>query len=223
MMLKIAFMPSSLICGAAVVSLLAFSSPVMAATLTLPQDHASGFIMVNAGNAAGAESFVNTMAKKGIEFLGRTDQSQTQKTESFRRLLEDNFDMETIGRFTLGRYWKTATPEQRTTYQRLFKKRIIDIYSGRFSEYNGQTFKTNGARADGDKDFIVASNIVAAGQPNVLVEWRVRNNGGKFRVVDVIVEGVSMSLTQRSDFSAVIQRGGGDIQALIDHLGKAPQ
>jgi phospholipid transport system substrate-binding protein len=56
------------------------------------------------------------------------------------------------------------------------------------------------------------------GKPPVKVDWRVRNKDGRYKIVDVLVEGVSMSLTQRSDFSSVIQAGGGDVQVLLNHL-----
>ncbi len=167
----------------------------------------------------GAQNFVNSMARRALDFLGNAQQTQNQKTESFRRLLEDNYDMETIGRFTLGRYWKTATPQQRTEYQKLFKKRVVEMYSQRFSEYKGQKFEVVSARAEGENDTIVTSKIIPVdGSPQVVVDWRVRYKDGRYRVVDVIVEGVSMSVTQRSDFSSVIQQGGGDVQVLIDHL-----
>lgn len=167
----------------------------------------------------GAENFISSMARRALDFLGNAQQTQAQKSESFRRLLEDNYDMETIGRFTMGRYWKTATPAQRAEYQRLFKKRVVEMYSNRFSEYKGQKFETRGARADGENDTIVSSMIIPVdGTPEVTVDWRVRYKDGRYRVVDVIVAGVSMSVTQRSDFASVIQQGGGDVQVLIDHL-----
>lgn len=170
----------------------------------------------------GAENFVDSMARRALDFLGNAQQTPTQKTESFRRLLEDNYDMETIGRFTLGRYWKAATPQQRAEYQKLFKKRIVEMYSRRFSEYKGQKFEVRNSRPDGETDIIVNSSIIPAdGTPEIAVEWRVRYKDSRYRVVDVIVEGVSMSVTQRSDFSSVIQQGGGDIQALLNHLKQA--
>lgn len=194
------------------------------AATVVPGVERTGFIHVSGTSAqreVGAEQFVGTMAKRALDFLGNTQQTQAQKTESFRRLLEDHFDMETIGRFTLGTYWRTATPQQRTEFQRLFRKRIVEIYSQRFSEYSGQKFETRGARPDGDTDSIVRSTIIPVdGSPQVAVEWRVRQQNGRYRVIDVLVEGVSMSMTQRSEFSSIIQRGGGDIQALIDHLKK---
>lgn len=167
----------------------------------------------------GAENFIGSMARRALDFLGNSQQTQAQKTESFRRLLEDNYDMETIGRFTLGRYWKVATPQQRTEYQKLFKKRVVEMYSRRFSDYKGQEFEVKNSRPDGDSDVIVNSTIIPAdGTPEVMVEWRVRHKDGRYRVVDVIVEGVSMSVTQRSDFSSVIQQGGGNVQVLLEHL-----
>lgn len=167
----------------------------------------------------GAQNFINSMARRALDFLGNAQQTQSQKTESFRRLLEENYDMETIGRFTLGRYWKMATPQQRTEYQHLFKKRVVEMYSQRLSEYKGQKFETISTRPEGENDTIVTSRIVPVdGAPEVGVDWRVRYKDGRYRVVDVIVEGVSMSVTQRSDFASVIQQGGGDVQVLINHL-----
>ena len=90
-----------------------------------------------------------------------------------------------------------------------------------FSEYEGQEIEVVGSRAQNERDVLVNSILKQASGPDVKVDWRVRQRNGKFRVVDIIVEGVSMALTQRSDFSSVIQRGGGDIEALLSHLRKS--
>lgn len=168
---------------------------------------------------AGAQAFISNMAEKAISFLGNGSYSQTQKEGEFRKLLKNSFDMKTIGRFALGRYWGTATPQQQQEYMKLFEEMVVDVYAARFNEYQGQKLEVSGARPDGDKDTLVTSYIVApTGGDKFKVDWRVRNKGGSYKVVDVIIEGVSMSLTQRSDFASVIQRGGGDMQALLVHL-----
>ena len=166
----------------------------------------------------GAESFIDSMASDAIAFLSNGTPSQSQKKEYFRKLLGRKFDMKTIGRFTLGRYWRVSTPQQRTEYQKLFENMVIDVYSSRFSEYEGQRFETRGHRTDGTKDVIVTSFVIPEQGPEIQVDWRVRYKKGVYKVVDVLVEGVSMSVTQRSDFAAVIQRGGGNVSVLIDHL-----
>ena len=166
----------------------------------------------------GAKGFIDSMGQRAVGFLGDASMDTSAKKSSFRKLLQDSFDMKTIGRFSLGRYWRVATPEQRKEYLRLFENMVIDVYSQRFSDYQGQKFETRSYRNDGPSDTIITSFIVPETGPEIQVDWRVRHKNGRYRVIDVIVEGVSMSVTQRSDFSAVIQRGGGDVQGLLAHL-----
>ncbi len=166
----------------------------------------------------GATAFIGDMGERAIGFLSDSSMTTEQKRASFRKLLQESFDMKTIGRFSLGRYWRVASPEQRKEYQDLFENMVINVYSQRFSDYQGQNFETRGFRSDGPSDAIVTSFIVPDNGPEVQVDWRVRYKNDQYRIIDVIVEGVSMSVTQRSDFSSVIQRGGGDVQVLLNHL-----
>jgi phospholipid transport system substrate-binding protein len=172
------------------------------------------------GQTAGARSFVDAMAKKTVAFLADKALSEKQKKSQFRTLLFADFDMDTIGRFVLGTYWRTSTPAQRDEYLRLFREMIAAVWAERFESYEGQKFELRGARAaeDSAKDTIVSSVIIPQGNPDVRVEWRVRFKDGQYKIVDVVVEGVSLSVTQRSDFASVIQRGGGDVQVLLASL-----
>lgn len=167
----------------------------------------------------GAQNFIDGVAKRGISFLSNKDMSDGQRRGAFRSLLRDSFDLDTIGRFALGRYWRVATPSERAEYQRLFEKMVIDVYAERFGSYDGQKLQVANAKTASETDAIVVTYIVPAnGGEKVRVDWRVRKTGARYRVVDVIVEGVSMGVTQRSDFSAVIQRGGGEVTALLKHM-----
>jgi len=184
---------------------------------------ASLFIQVankESGNdlGTGAMDFVQSMANRAIGFLSDNNLTIEQKKKSFRTLLQDSFDLKTLGRFSLGRYWRVSTPEQRKEYQTLFEKMVIEVYSQRFTEYKGQKFVARSYRNDSPTDTLVTSFIIPDNGPEVQVDWRIRYKDGHYKVVDIIVEGVSMSVTQRSDFSSVIQRGGGDVQVLLTHL-----
>ena len=64
----------------------------------------------------------------------------------------------------------------------------------------------------------MTTEIVRPNGPPVRVDWRVRKNGETLKVVDVIAEGISMLITQRDEFAAVIQNSGGKVDALIDRL-----
>ncbi len=166
----------------------------------------------------GSKSFIDSMAQRGLGFLVDEKLSTDAKASKFKDLLEDSFDMNTIARFALGRYWRTASDAQKKEYMDLFKKMIVTVYTARFNDYEGQKFETRSVRQDGDKDAIVSSFLVPDNGSEVQIDWRVRKKNGSYQVIDVMVEGVSMSVTQRSDFSSVIQRGGGNIDVLLEHL-----
>jgi phospholipid transport system substrate-binding protein len=169
----------------------------------------------------GAKNFVASMGQQALDFLADKNLGQAGKEDAFRKLLERSFDMATIGRFALGQYWRQMSPQQQTEYQKLFRDHVVRVYSARFNEYSGQTFETTGARADNDIDSIVTSQIKQPQGEPVDVDWRVRYKSGKYQIVDVMVEGVSMTMTQRSDFASVIQRGGGDVSVILTQLKSA--
>jgi phospholipid transport system substrate-binding protein len=179
-------------------------------------------ILANANNpeTAGAENFVAKMAERGINFLANPEITAEQRKLEFKKLLHESFDMKTIARFAMGRYWSQASEAQRTEYLANFEKMIIEVYSKRFGDYQGQDFKVDSARPEGENDVIVTSHIVPKNGEKITVDWRVRNKNAGYKVVDVIVEGVSMATTQRSEFASVVQRGGGDVAVLLDHLAQ---
>lgn len=169
--------------------------------------------------ASPALNFVKSTAERGLTFLSDPNSTQDQKKSEFKKLLDASFDLDTIGRFVLGKYWNSATPAQQQEYSRYFKQMVVNVYAGRFGEYKGQKFEVKSVQTVNATDSLVTSFIypVNGGDP-VQVDWRVRQKGGTFKIVDVLVAGVSMSITQRSDFASVIQRGGGDLNVLIDYL-----
>ena len=118
----------------------------------------------------------------------------------------------------MGTYWRNASDTQRNEYLGLFENNLVSVYTTRFEDYSGQTLKVSGFIASGETDSIVSSKVIQKDGPAVNVEWRVRKQDGNFKIVDVVVEGISMSVTQRSDFTSVIQRSGDSIGSLLASL-----
>lgn len=168
-----------------------------------------------------SKAFIQKLADRGIGFLSNPDLSHEQRKAEFKKLLQDSFDMNAIGRFSLGRYWNVATDAERKKYLSLFERMIVEVYSRRFGEYKGEGFSVVSARGDGKSDAIVTSHIISDKGQKITLDWRVRQKGSSYKVIDISVEGVSMATTQRSEFASIIQRGGGQIQVLLDHLGGA--
>ena len=162
-----------------------------------------------------AKDFVRSLSNDAIQLMARKDLPARERTQKFRELFNRGFDVEGIGRFVLGRYWREATTAEQAEYVKLFEDLIVATYAGRFSEYSGETVTVQDARQD--ENFTVVSSQInrVSGNPPIRIDWRIVENQSGLKIADVVVEGVSMSITQRSEFSSVIQRGGGKVQSLI--------
>ena len=168
--------------------------------------------------AGDAEEFIRNTGERAFESLG-TNIDDGERAKRFRKLLTDTFDLRTIGRFVLGRYWRRASTDQRGEYIKLFEEFIVQAYSHRFKDLSGKEFRVGKMRDLNARDKLVLSEILLApGKPPIRVNWRVRGPYRGYRVVDVTVEGVSMSVTQRDEFAAVIRRNGGKVEGLLTAL-----
>jgi phospholipid transport system substrate-binding protein len=163
------------------------------------------------------DEFIRAMGAEAVESLTGEDLSTEERERRFRKIFNRSFDVETIARFTLGRYWRTATEEQRQEYISLFEDFVVQAYAARFREYGGESFRVGQVRDISETEKLVASEIVRPGQSPIAVHWRVRTDPAH-RVIDVMVEGISMGITQRDEFAAVIRNSGGKVDSLISAL-----
>lgn len=168
--------------------------------------------------AATPADFVKNMGDKAFASLSEAGLTQDQRTERFRSLLNEAFDLPRIARFTLGRYWRTATDEEKTEFISLFEKFVIQAYSNRFQDMSGKKLIVINAREVSASQALVLSEIEIPGKPPVKINWRVRSKDDQHKIVDVMVEGISMSVTQRDEFAAVIRQTGGQVNGLIKAL-----
>jgi phospholipid transport system substrate-binding protein len=169
-------------------------------------------------DTTGPAQFIEQLGHTALMSLTEKDMPRRDRETRVRTILQDNFDVKTIGQFALGPYWREATDAQRKEYMNLFETMIVETYTSRFENYSGQILKVDGSTPAGGKDSIVSSRILQKDGPPINLQWRVRDEGGALRIVDVVVDGVSMSVTQRSDFAATIQNGGGGIEALLSSM-----
>lgn len=168
--------------------------------------------------AAGADDFIRAAGAKTFQSLAE-DMTDDQRAARFREILTETFDLPTIARFTLGRFWRVASARQKDEYVRLFEEFIVQAYSNRFKDLSGRAFEVKQSRELNARDRLVLSEIeIEKGKPPVRVNWRVRLRDKAYRVIDVLVEGVSMSVTQRDEFAAVIRRNGGKVEGLLAAL-----
>ena len=174
----------------------------------------------SAGAMTDANAFVREMGKEAIDSLTSKTLTDRERETRFRSIFERSFDIPIIARATLGQYWRIATPEQRKEYVTLFEDFVVQAYAARFKDYSGESFKVGQTRVLNDREKLVSSEIIRPNdQPPVKVQWRLRGNSD-YKVVDVIVEGISMLITHRDEFAAVIQQNGGKVEGLLADLRK---
>ena len=175
-----------------------------------------------AEDAPDAAKFIAAFAQNGIVDILAANISAVEKQKRFRDMFKRDFDIPAIGRFVLGRFSRGVPPADQQSFDGLFEDVIVYTWSRRFSEYNGQTLKVVSTAPDGEGS-LVHSTVVGKGGDSFNVDWRVRKRPDGFKVVDVIVGGVSMAITYRQEYSNIIGQGGGQSGGLTGLIAQLRQ
>lgn len=158
-----------------------------------------------------ASKFVHDLGDRAINALTQKESAPAERAQNFEKILTHYFDVPNIARFALGRHWRQASAEQQKDYVALFGKYIARTYATKLGGYSGEKFKILSERELGNKrDVMVNTRIERLAGPPINVAWRVRTRKDSKAIVDVMVEGISMAVTQRNEFSSVVRRDGLD-------------
>ena len=170
-------------------------------------------------DAGAAAAFLISLTDRAIEQLTDESLPAIERERSFRSLFRASFDVQTIGRFVLGRYWRKARPKVRKDFLSAFEKIMVQGFASRFAGYADTRFEVTSVQAlKRAGQFKVNSRIVPTEDEVYLVGWLVEQKSGQFRILDVVAEGVSMALTLRSEYTSVIKRSGGQVESLVAQL-----
>jgi phospholipid transport system substrate-binding protein len=171
-----------------------------------------------------AEKFIRALGDQAVKLLSEKSTPLIDREAKIRELLRQNFDLETIGKFVLSKYWRTASPDQQSEYLGLFSEFVLKTYARRLGGYAGEQFKISAAKPLGERDAIVLTEISRQAGPPLTAGWRVRDTNSSYRIIDVMVEGVSMAAAQRSEFETIVrdQGLGGLIEILRAKVSSFP-
>jgi phospholipid transport system substrate-binding protein len=169
-------------------------------------------------SADDARKFVDNLGENAISSLTGSTLSGQERASRFRAFLVADFDMLGISKFVLGRYWKIATPDQQTEFQKLLEDLLTQSYAKTFAQYAGEKFKVTGAHGNDDGSMLVNSSVDRPNGDIIRLDWRVEDQSGTTKIIDLLVEGVSLRTTHRSDFASAIQSNGGTVAGLLDAL-----
>ena len=170
-----------------------------------------------AGDDPGA--YVMAMTKNAIDTLTSQSISQQEKEIQFGQLFDKNFDVPSISRFVLGKYWKQASTDQKKKFIKTFRNYVVKTYSSRFNEYSGEQLQLLNTENESNPNiFLVHTALERQDAPIIKVDWRIGKKKDRFVILDIIIEGISLAITQRSEFVSVIDQNEGNIDQLISML-----
>jgi len=164
--------------------------------------------------------FLRGLADQALALVNAKDIGDADRAEKFRGLFVASFDIPEIGRFVLGRHWKSASATQQRDFLKAFEDFTVLTWSTRFKDYSGVSFEVDGAAPADDGYWLVDSRILRKAGDPLPLGWRIHRVDGHWRITDILIEGVSMALTQRQDFASAMQANGGKIDDLLSAMHK---
>jgi phospholipid transport system substrate-binding protein len=171
---------------------------------------------------AGASSFIRNLEQEAIQSLADKSKERPERVKAFRTLFEEKFAIESIGRWTLGRNWRRASESEQKEFLDLFEDLMVAMYVDRFQSYSGEKLNIIKTQTIDENRATVHTEIVrpqGVDAKPISILWLVGRQDALYKVLDVVVEGVSMSITLQNEFASIIKNTG-SVAGLIEELRK---
>jgi phospholipid transport system substrate-binding protein len=168
---------------------------------------------------AQAEAFVDVNARRVLGVLNDRHLDVAQRRQTFHVLINELVDFPRLTRFVLGKYARTATPEQLQRFGDAYHVYAEGVYQRRINDYRANKAVVTGSVTRKPGDVVVVSSLSGGELQQPLdLSWRVLGEPGGWKVVDVQVKGVWLAITQQQDFISTIDNAGGKIDVLTNQL-----
>lgn len=145
------------------------------------------------------------------------DMAPADKRRALAQILETSVDIDGIARFCLGRFWRTATPDQQKRFMAAFHEVLVTNISSKLGDYRGVRMTVQRGREQ-DDEAIVTTIVERPNNPPTTVDWIIEKPGSAPRIIDVVAEGTSLRLTQRQDYASYLSQNRNDVDALINAM-----
>ncbi len=163
-----------------------------------------------------AAAFINSL---GADLLaiqagadnGASDGAAAARSAGLEGLIRRGFDLELTSQLVLGKYWNRTSQQHRQAFGKLFAQYLVHSYARYLREYRVETLEIVSSNPVGKSDVLVETRVEGTEENDPANPiWRLRPRDGGFKIIDVYVNGISLALTERSQFNSVIRRNGLD-------------
>ncbi len=165
-----------------------------------------------------ATTFVHDFGARLIDVVNG-DAPLAQKEQQLLPLIDHDVDVDAIARFCLGRFAKDATPQQIAEFTQLFHRVLLENITSKLGQYRGVSFRMLTSSTRGG-EVLVGTVVQRPNNAPNNVQWVVSTASGVPKIIDVVAEGTSLRLTQRSDYASYLARNGNSVDALIEAMRK---
>ena len=143
-----------------------------------------------------------------LAILRDSKRSDAQRRKELEAIARERFDFETMSRLVMATNWKKLSPAQQTEFVDEFTRFLANDYGGRIERYEQEEVEITGERPEARGDYTIKTRIVGGDNDGALVDYRMREREGSWRIIDVVIEGISLVANYRDQFREVAGNGG---------------
>jgi len=166
-----------------------------------------------------AASHVETLCAEADAVLTDNALSQDERQWNFGRLIVSSMDFNAMGRFVLAEHWQRAAKHEQVEFQRLLADYIVMSFGRHLDSIPRIQMRVMAARQLSANAMSIRSHVqLGEDGAKLHVDWRLRNDGGDWRIFDIVVQGISVASVFRSEFVSVIKANGGEVEGLLQKL-----
>jgi len=163
-----------------------------------------------ASGSQGAREVVRDTVDDVIAVLNDPSVTGNERARRIENIAYARFDFPTMSRLVLARNWKRFDAEQRVTFEKEFKRFLANNYRDRIDGYEQEQVEILAERKEPRGDVTVRTRIVGGEYDGTNIDYRLRNRGNGWLVIDVVIEGISLVSNYRDQFKEVLSSGGPD-------------
>jgi len=171
---------------------------------------------VQAQSVERASSFVQQTGDRLVAIVNG-NMPPADKRRALTQVIESTVDVDGVAQFCLGRFWRTASPDQQKRFVTAFHEVLVTNITAKLGEYQGVRLTVQRGRQQ-DNEAIVTTIVQRPNNPSTTVDWVIQQPTAGPKIIDVVAEGTSLRLTQRQDYASYLTRNNNNVDALINAM-----
>lgn len=171
---------------------------------------------VSSANEKDIQKFVEGVADQIIKVVKDPNLSTQKQADQLLGIITANFDTTWMAKFVLGRDYRDLAEDKKSEYTKLYNHYLRNTYFPILIKYNNESYSITKVIKTGTNQYSASVRIIKQGRAPIDLDYIIRNDEGKYKLLDMSIEGVSTIFTQRSEFSSVLKQNG--VDALFQKL-----